>query len=196
MAVTYCTAQEVANFMHLRGSNDEQLILGISTDPDLVLVENLINYSEDELDSRLGHAYREVVSTGETYQTHGMPVYLSNREIRRIDPSKGDSVRIMEQNGGWKDISSEANRWNIEPMQGILRLDDGLVDPFGGSYVSITYRYGAATVPRWLKDTCIKMTGIRLIELGYESFPRGTTERWQGDIDQEVTNMAEWKVLN
>ena len=106
------------------------------------------------------------------------------------------SLKYDEIVSGWKDITAEANRWNMEPIRGVLRLDGGLVDPFGGSHVPITYRHGAATVSRWLKDTCTRMAGTRPIELGCGSFPRGTAERWQRGADQKVTDMAEWKVLN
>ena len=106
------------------------------------------------------------------------------------------SLKYGEIVSGWKDITTEANRWNMEPIRGVLRLDGGLVDPFGGSHVPTTYRHGAATVPRRLKGACTKMAGTRPIELGCGSFPRGTAERWQRDIDQKATDMAEWKVLN
>ena len=106
------------------------------------------------------------------------------------------SLKYDEIVSGWKDITAEANRRNVEPMRGVLRPDGGLVDPFGGPRVPTTYRHGAAAVSRWLKGTCTKMAGTRPIELGCGSFPRGAAERWQRDIDQKATDMAEWKVLS
>ena len=106
------------------------------------------------------------------------------------------SLKYGEIVSGWKDITAEANRWNTEPIRGVLRPDGGPVDPFGGSRVPTTCRHGAATVPRRLKGTCTKTAGTRPIGLGCGSFPRGTAERWQRGADQKVTDMAEWKVLN
>ena len=106
------------------------------------------------------------------------------------------SLRYGETVSGWKDITAGANRWNTEPIRGVLRPDGGLVDSFGGPRVPTTYRHGAATVPRQLKGTCIKMAGTRPIGLGCGSFPRGTAERRQRGADQKATDMAEWKAPN
>ena len=106
------------------------------------------------------------------------------------------SLKYDEIVSGWKDITAEANRRNVEPMRGVLRPDGGLADPFGGSCVPTTYMHGAAAVSLWLKGACTKMAGTRPIESGCGSFPRGAAERWQRGADQKVTGMAEWKVLN
>ena len=122
------------------------------------------------------------------------PSFNTENPERFLDEMR--SLKYDETVSGWKDMTAEANRRNMEPMRGVLRPDGGLADPFGGSRVPITYRHGAATVSRWLKGTCIKMAGTRPIELGCGSFPRGTTERRQRGIDQKATDMAEWKVQN
>ena len=75
------------------------------------------------------------------------------------------SLKYDEIVSGWKDITAEANRRNVEPMRGVLRPDGGLADPFGGSRVPTTYMHGAAAVSRRLKGACTKMAGTRPIEL-------------------------------
>ena len=106
------------------------------------------------------------------------------------------SLKYDEMVSGWKDMTAEADRWNVEPMRGAMRPDGGPAGPFGGSRVPTTYRHGAVAVSRRLKGACTKMAGTRPMEPGCGSFPRGAAERWQRDIDQKATGMAEWKVLS
>ncbi len=177
MTVTYCTADDVRNFLRLPQA------FSTSTTPSLSSVNDRINEAEDSMDNETGHAWRIRYSgtkTGEDttarieyydvdffyeFQT-GRPIYLDHRFIRTLDANLGDSLEFWN-GSSWDDFlanrveARESDFW-LDYDSGMLFVKQrfGIVKPRG---MRIKYRYGESTVPDNVKKIAILLTCIDLI---------------------------------
>ena len=80
MVTTYCTAGDVADFLRIP--------ITATTTPNKAQVEKIINRKEDELDRRMGHAWRSKKITRELHDLPllytfgwGTPLFLAHRNL-------------------------------------------------------------------------------------------------------------------
>lgn len=203
----YCTAQEVSNFIRLRNPGRAGGVLQVSenSDPSITQINELIDQNEDILNERIMHSWKETTIRDEMHdivrtrrRLWGRPVHLYHRSVRTIDADAGDKVEIWDGDK-FIDITDGSDHWRMDYVKGILYV---------GSYwwglenrVRISYRYGDATVPAWVKRTIIKMVSIDLVEtsLTASKVPTGgenmtaTVNKWRADIERVVADKQEVK---
>lgn len=212
---TYCTAQEVANFLRIPAAapmdgnvhENAVLVIGADTDPSQAQVEELIEQNESWLEARLRHAWRTTVASKEIHditrnwqRSLGYPVNLVHRDLRDIDTGEGDKVEIWD-GSDYRD--TESGEWTLNTEQGVLYMR-GLAFYGTRHRVRVTYRYGSSPVPLWLKRLTVKATAIDLLEtslsqskitiqLGYN--PQKTVDQWRADIDRIVADQQEFTMV-
>ena len=95
MATTYCSVEDVADYLRIP--------ITATTVPNKTQIEKIINRKEDELDRRIGHAWRSKKITGERHRLPllyifgwGTPIYLQHRNIYDFDAAEGDKIEIWQ----------------------------------------------------------------------------------------------------
>ena len=93
MATTYCSVGDVSDFLRVP--------INANTTPNKAQVEKIINRKEEELERRIGHAWRSKKVTREVHDLAllytygwGTPVFLQHRNIYEFDASAGDKIEI------------------------------------------------------------------------------------------------------
>jgi hypothetical protein len=166
MTVTYCTAQNVADFLQVTA-------FSTTTTPTSTVVETRINEAEDYIDNYTGHAWRETTVSNEYHnidryyvRTTGFPVFLNHRHVRELDSEEDDALEVWDGNS-WTDWLSESSRTEARNRDYWLRYEDGVlylrkwtIYPVG---VRVTYRFGETTVPKPIQKAAILLTAIDLV---------------------------------
>ena len=166
MATTYCTSDDVANFLQLENA------FSSSTTPTKSQVESWINEAEDLIDKLTNHAWREKkveneyhdiptrIVEGQVRWWTGLPIYLHHRKVRQFDSNQGDKLEIW--NGGeWENwITNKTEGRNkdfwVDYEDGIIYLRN--ITPYiWKKAVRVTYRYGETSVPNDIKRLCVMM---------------------------------------
>jgi len=201
MAVVYCTAQEVIDFMGIIDrSTGNTLTISSTTDPKQSFVEELINWAENEIEERVGHAWTTRTSTNEIHDISniyepywGTPIHLQHRKITTINAEQ------------YQDITSTSD-WKMQYDLGVLYLRNYYYSLGRENRVRITYRYGDSSVPKWVKEVVIKLVAIKLIErsfaMSYVKFgeDRGlrtseVVQQWNDSIDRAISDHQEFVVV-
>lgn len=181
MAVTYCTAAQVASMLHVASFTG-------STDPTQTEVEDRINEIEDYIDRETGHAWRAVTITreyhdfpadasyGESAYNDGVPIFLDHRAIRltaglQLDTGAGDKLEVFD-GSTWEDWTAtrtdgRGDDFWVEPDKGILWIRTILYTPRKRS-IRLTYRYGESSVPNDIRRATILLVAADLV-LGEDS---------------------------
>ena len=74
MATTYCSAEDVADYLRIP--------ITATTVPNITQVEKIINRKEDELDRRIGHAWRSKKVTNERHRsTTSLRIWLGYSDL-------------------------------------------------------------------------------------------------------------------
>lgn len=202
MATTYCTVADVSDFLRMP--------ITATTTPNKAQVEKIINRKEEELDRRIGHTFgrnKQVVKEVHdlpllyTYGW-GTPIFLQHRNCRDLDASQGDKIEIWQGAGSqYDDILGNSQWYEFEPVYGKLFLRGYIFTIIRKYRVRITYRYGDATVPDDIKDSCIKLTAIDLLNSSFrmDVLPTGANgvdvasskAEWRADVENCIENRQE-----
>ena len=202
MAVTYCTVEDVSDFMRVPISS--------TTTPTKAQVEKLINRKEEVLDRRIGHTFgRNKTITNEIHDLPllytfgwGTPIYLQHRNIRDLSNAAGDKIEVWKgESNEYDDILTDSQWYQFDPVYGRLYLRGFIFSIMRKNRIRVTYRFGDATVPEDVEDACIKLVAIDLLTTSFrmDRLPVGGSaltwgeiiEQWKEDIEQCVVNRRE-----
>ena len=210
MATTYCSVGDVSDFLRVP-------ITSTST-PNKAQVEKIINRKEEELERRIGHAWRSKKVTREVHDLAllytygwGTPVFLQHRNIYEFDSDQGDKIEIWQgASATWEDILGNGQWYDIEYEYGRLFLRGFIFSILRKNRVRVTYRYGGqefagdTTVPLDIEDAVIKMTAIELLNTSFrmDELPTGgmtnvseSKRKWEEDIEKCIENRLEIFVI-
>ena len=207
MVTTYCTAGDVADFLRIP--------ITATTSPNKAQVEKIINRKEDELDRRMGHAWRSKTITRELHDLPllytfgwGTPLFLAHRNLYDFDAAEGDKIEIWEgAASNWTNILGNSEWYDANYERGTVHLRGYIFSILRKNRVRVTYRYGGegfggdTTIPGDIADCIIKMTAIELVNtsLRMDRLPMGGTgidlqavkARWETDIEKCIDNRRE-----
>jgi hypothetical protein len=202
MATTYCSVADVADFLRVS-------ITATST-PNKKQVEKIINRKEEELDRRIGHTFgrnktvsREIHDLPLLYTYGwGTPVYLKHRNCRDFDTSAGDKIEVWQgADSSYNDIIQDGQWYDFEPTLGRLFFRGYIFTILRKYRIRVTYRYGDATVPLDIEDSCVKLTAIDILNSSFrmDILPLGSNGAdieaskadWRADIENMIDNRQE-----
>ena len=202
MATTYCSVADVADFLRVS-------ITATST-PNKKQVEKIINRKEEELDRRIGHTFgrnktvsREIHDLPLLYTYGwGTPVYLKHRNCRDFDTSVGDKIEVWQgADSSYNDIIQDGQWYDFEPTLGRLFFRGYIFTILRKYRIRVTYRYGDATVPLDIEDSCVKLTAIDILNSSFrmDILPLGSNgadieaskSDWRADIENCIDNRQE-----
>ena len=202
MAVTYCTVEDVSDFMRVPISS--------TTTPNKAQVEKVINRKEEVLDRRIGHTFgRNKTITNEIHDLPllytfgwGTPIYLQHRNIRDLSNAAGDKIEVWKGSGSeYDDILTDSQWYQFDPVYGRLYLRGFIFSIMRKNRIRVTYRYGDETVPLDVADACVKLVSINLLttSLRMDRLPVGGSAmtwndiiaQWKEDIEECVINRRE-----
>ncbi|MBC8430009.1 MAG: hypothetical protein H8D92_01290 [Pelagibacteraceae bacterium] len=202
MATTYCSVADVADFLRVS-------ITATST-PNKKQVEKIINRKEEELDRRIGHTFgrnktvsREIHDLPLLYTYGwGTPVYLKHRNCRDFDTSAGDKIEVWQgADSAYNDIIQDGQWYDFEPTLGRLFFRGYIFTILRKYRIRVTYRYGDATVPLDIEDSCVKLTAIDILNSSFrmDILPLGSNGAdieaskadWRADIENMIDNRQE-----
>ena len=207
MATTYCTVEDVGDYLRIP--------ITATTSPNKAQVEKIINRKEDELDRRMGHAWRSKKITRELHDLPllytfgwGTPLFLAHRNLYDLDAAEGDKIEIWEgAASSWTDILGNSEWYDANYERGTVHLRGYIFSILRKNRVRVTYRYGGegfggdTTIPGDIADCIIKMTAIELVNtsLRMDRLPMGGTgidlqavkARWETDIEKCIDNRRE-----
>ena len=210
MATTYCSAADVSDFLRIP-------ITATST-PNTAQVEKLINRKEEEIERRIGHAWRSKKITREVHDLPllytygwGTPLFLQHRNIYEFDGAEGDKIEIWQgASAAWENILGNGQWYDIEYEYGRLFLRGFIFSILRKNRCRVTYRYGGENfagdteIPDDIKDCVIKMTTIEILNtsLRMDVLPTGgaaniseSKRKWAEDIEKCVDNRRELFVI-
>ena len=211
MATTYCTTGDVADFLRIP--------ITATTTPNKAQVEKIINRKEDELDRRMGHAWRSKRITRELHDLPllytfgwGTPLFLAHRNLYDLDPAQGDKIEVWEgSSSNWTDILGNSEWYDANYERGTVHLRGYIFSILRKNRVRVTYRYGGegyggdTTIPGDIEDVIVKMTAIELVNtsLRMDRLPMGGTgidlqavkTRWSDDIEKCIENRREVYII-
>ena len=202
MATTYCTVEDVADFLRIP--------ITATTTPNKTQVEKIINRKEEELDRRIGHTFGRTKQVAKeihdlpllyTYGW-GTPVFLKHRECQDFDTSAGDKIEVWQgADSSYTDVLQDSQWWDFEPVYGRLFFRGYIFTILRKNRVRVTYRYGSATVPLDVEDSCIKLTAIDILNSSFrmDVLPVGANgidvasskAEWRADIENCIENRQE-----
>ena len=202
MAVTYCTVEDISDFMRVPISS--------TTTPNKAQVEKIINRMEEVLDRRIGHTFgRNKTISKEIHDLPllytfgwGTPIYLQHRNIRDLSNAAGDKIEVWKGSGNeYDDILTDSQWYQFDPVYGRLYLRGFIFSIMRKNRIRVTYRYGDETVPLDVADACIKLVSINLLttSLRMDRLPVGGSAmtwndiiaQWKEDIEECVMNRRE-----
>ena len=202
MATYYCTVADVSDFLRIP--------ITATTTPTKAQVEKIINRREEYLDRRIGHTFgRNKTITKEIHDLPllytygwGTPLFLQHRNCRDLDSAQGDKIEVWEgAASSYTDILNNTEWYEFEPVYGRLFLRGYIFSIMRKNRVRVTYRYGDATVPDDIKDACIKLVAIDLLNssLRMDVLPMGgngvdtrqSITYWKQDIEEIIAERAE-----
>ena len=202
MATYYCTVADVSDFLRIP--------ITATTTPTKAQVEKIINRREEYLDRRIGHTFgRNKTITKEIHDLPllytygwGTPLFLQHRNCRDLDSAQGDKIEVWEgAASSYTDILNNTEWYEFEPVYGRLFLRGYIFSIMRKNRVRVTYRYGDATVPDDIKDACIKLVAIDLLNssLRLDVLPMGgngvdtrqSITYWKQDIEEIIAERAE-----
>jgi len=202
MATTYCTVEDVADFLRIP--------ITATTTPNKTQVEKIINRKEEELDRRIGHTFGRTKQVAKeihdlpllyTYGW-GTPVFLKHRECQDFDTSAGDKIEVWQgADSSYTDVLQDSQWWDFEPVYGRLFFRGYIFTILRKNRVRVTYRYGSATVPLDVEDSCIKLVAIDILNSSFrmDVLPVGANgidvasskAEWRADIENCIENRQE-----
>ena len=207
MVTTYCTVGDVADFLRIP--------ITATTSPNKTQVEKIINRKEDELDRRMGHAWRSKTITRELHDLPllytfgwGTPLFLAHRNLYDFDADEGDKIEIWQGASATYDQILGNEQWyDMDYEYGRLYLRGFIFSILRNNRVRVTYRYGGenfagdTTIPGDIKDCVIKMVALEFVNTSFrmDKLPMGSAgvdyasskRQWTEDIEKCIENRRE-----
>ena len=207
MATTYCSVEDVADYLRIP--------ITATTVPNKAQIEKIINRKEDELDRRIGHAWRSKKITGERHSLPllyifgwGTPLYLQHRNIYDFDAAEGDKIEIWEgADSTYENILGNEQWYDMDYEYGRLYLRGFIFSILRQNRVRVTYRYGGeqfagdTTIPGDIADCVIKMVALEFVNTSFrmDKLPMGSAgvdyaaskNQWIQDIETCIENRRE-----
>jgi len=210
MVVTYCTSNQVAQFLQRALFTDAP-----DTTPSKTVVEELINRNEDFIDEETGHAWRTRTITDEFIEQFvfvagiGYAFNLRHRVITTISTGAGDKIQIFDGSNfidyAATKTSGRAEDFFVDETNGVIYIRDrSIFYPKGNKF---TYRYGDTTVARDIEKACILLTAADILTMLDKSgrfaddgpssriSHRDRIELWQQQANDILDNKREIQVL-
>lgn len=188
----YCTPDDVAMAMDLPSPDDpfKTMAFDDMSHPSFEQVERMIRSNSEMIDRRLRRSWREnrvkdrVVSidvyehdenTWRTeYWLRGGNFVQLERDLRPLDPAKGDKVEVRSFSGQWRDVSAfEGNdadpsenqcRFWVDPERGRLFYRANIFQPRYNT-LRLTYRWGSEEpAPEAIRRLCVLLTMIQILQ--------------------------------
>lgn len=207
---TYCTVEEVMSMLRLINGTSYRLVPDETTDPLRSEVERYIMYAEDEIDARTGFAWRSKTVTNEyhdavvswdTFYRRMWEIQLRHRMVKAFDHASGDKIELFD-GSSWVDLvaGGYTEAWNgdyfVDYEIGAVFIM-GKRPVYGRKSIRITYRYGAATIPKDISECAAKMAAIKVLEndfyraavaAGPEIGSRvdRAIDRWRQDVERTI----------
>ena len=207
MATTYCSVEDVADYLRIPITS--------TTVPNKAQIEKIINRKEDELDRRIGHAWRSKKITGERHSLPllyifgwGTPLYLQHRNIYDFDAAEGDKIEIWEgADASYENILGNDQWYDMDYEYGRLYLRGFIFSILRQNRVRVTYRYGGENfagdteIPGDIADCVIKMVALEFVNTSFrmDKLPMGSAgvdyssskRQWTEDIETCIENRRE-----
>jgi len=207
MATTYCSVEDVADYLRIPITS--------TTVPNKAQIEKIIKRKEDELDRRIGHAWRSKKITGERHSLPllyvfgwGTPLYLQHRNIYDFDAAEGDKIEIWEgADASYDDILGNDQWYDMDYEYGRLYLRGFIFSILRQNRVRVTYRYGGENfagdteIPGDVADCVIKMVALEFVNTSFrmDKLPMGSAgvdyssskRQWTEDIETCIENRRE-----
>jgi hypothetical protein len=207
MATTYCSVEDVADYLRIP--------ITATTVPNTAQIEKIIRRKEDELDRRIGHAWRSKKITGERHSLPllyifgwGTPLYLQHRHIYDFDAALGDKIEVWEgADSTYENILGNDQWYDMDYEYGRLYLRGFIFSILRQNRVRVTYRYGGESfagdtvIPGDIEDCVIKMVALEFVNTSFrmDKLPMGSAgvdyasskRQWQEDIEKCIENRRE-----
>ena len=211
MATTYCSVEDVADYLRIP--------ITATTVPNTTQIEKIIKRKEDELDRRIGHAWRSKTAYNERHTLPllyifgwGTPLYLQHRHIYDFDAAEGDKIEVWEgASATYENILGNSQWYDMDYEYGRLYLRGFIFSILRKNRVRMTYRYGGeryagdTVIPLDIEDITIKLTAIDLLTTSFrmDRLPVGGNsmswgdmiKAWKEDIEQCILNRREVMVI-
>ena len=211
MATTYCSVEDVSDFLRVP--------ITATTTPNKTQVEKIIRRKEDEIDRRMGHAWRSVKIYNERHDLPllytfgwGTPLWLQHRNIYDFDAAEGDKIEVWEgASDTYDNILGESQWYNMDYQYGRLYIRGFIFSILRKNRIRVSYRYGGekfsgdTTIPNDIEDICVKLTAIDLLTTSFrmDRLPVGGNsmswgdmiKAWKEDIEQCILNRREVMVI-
>ena len=211
MATTYCSVEDVSDFLRVP--------ITATTTPNKTQVEKIIRRKEDEIDRRMGHAWRSVKIYNERHDLPllytfgwGTPLWLQHRNIYDFDAAEGDKIEVWEgASATYDNILGESQWYNMDYQYGRLYIRGFIFSILRKNRIRVSYRYGGekysgdTTIPNDIEDICVKLTAIDLLTTSFrmDRLPVGGNsmswgdmiKAWKEDIEQCILNRREVMVI-
>ena len=207
MAATYCSVEDVADYLRIP--------ITATTVPNTAQIEKIIRRKEDELDRRIGHAWRSKTAYNERHTLPllyifgwGTPLYLQHRHIYDFDAAEGDKIEIWEgASATYENILGNSQWYDMDYEYGRLYLRGFIFSILRNNRVRVTYRYGGenfagdTTIPGDIEDCVIKMVALEFVNTSFrmDKLPMGSAgvdyasskRQWTTDIEKCIENRRE-----
>lgn len=220
MVTTYCQSVDVWRFLQFKrrfGGDD----FSTETVPSKEDVDAFINRFEDFIDSETMHSWRAKTVTesfdidyedpiDNYFGDYYMRIKLTNRQIRALDDTQGDSLEVWDGSNYEQYLGSGSSRVEGRNRDYWLDLNEGFLfiatyQTYSQLAVRITYRFGDTTVPGFIKEACIKFVAAEILQSDDETvlLPEGTSnmtqqnkvDRWLERARFLVNTNKEFKLL-
>ena len=207
MATTYCSVEDVADYLRIP--------ITATTVPNKTQIEKIIKRKEDELDRRIGHAWRSKKITGERHSLPllyifgwGTPLYLQHRHIYDFDAALGDKIEVWEgASASYENILGNDQWYDMDYEYGRLYLRGFIFSILRQNRIRVTYRYGGESfagdtvIPGDIEDCVIKMVALEFVNTSFrmDKLPMGSAgvdyasskRQWTEDIEKCIENRRE-----
>lgn len=208
----YCSPEDVARFVRPRKHEDPTVETPRQFDEDTVPTDGEvikhIEAASARIDRKTQQSWRANVVTDEThdhkglyYWLSGQPITLQKKNIRPLDPAKGDKLEVYEGNdwNDWLDAGNmeegrDGDYWLDAPV-GILWVYERAILRPHPKY-RITYRYGYDHVPADIRDAVAMKAAAEIVSgdfggtivpgsnQGDNSDPQRAAEGWREEFKE------------
>ena len=216
MTTTYCTVDDVRRILQT------EFKFITDTMPTLNMVEDAINFAEDDIDHTTQHSWRTVRVTNEFYDIPtgsarapvdygaNLQIYLRHRSVETLDTNSGDKLEVWtgSEYEDWTITRTEGreNDFWLDNEQGILFIRH-FYPYFTRKAIRLTYRYGDSVIPKDIRDITAMIAAIQFLENDDRSGMLAETgdptrlsyadriDRMQKRIDKIIKNRTELFVV-
>lgn len=210
-ATHYCDPEDIAMQLKMLNPDGSRMVFTETTSPRRSDVIDMILQAEAGFDRDTKNSWRETFVTEEYHDIKmplvGLPssdvvVSLRYSNLFPIDTEAGDKIEFW--NGStWLDYATSAqtrgSTWWVDYKIGQIHFNNFW--PWfntGMNKIRCAYRWGNVPVPDDIKEACIKMVSIRLLQSDFNKLYimnqrpnvdwNGVIEMWKKDIEKIVSN--------